>query len=183
MQAQSNLETLYSRFLRDKVGWKKASHRYLNQKYLLDQVILPPDWSRAAILTSDWLSSCTSACWSTPWRTSNSTSSPTPTPSTLWTRCRRRTIRARYKFTNIRRCDVIDNVPSYSDFVLYLWYVSVWHDVYVIMYHVSYKWRLGSFHSKPINGIHVSEVILFHDSHSRYTIQHTALVFNNICTL
>ena len=62
MQAQSNLETLYSRFLRDKVGWKKASHRYLNQKYLLDQVIPPPDWSRAAILTSDWLSSCTSAC-------------------------------------------------------------------------------------------------------------------------
>jgi len=36
--AQSNLETLYSRFLRDKVGWKKASHRYLNQKYLLDQL-------------------------------------------------------------------------------------------------------------------------------------------------
>ena len=37
-QAQSNLETLYSRFLRDKVGWKKASHRYLNQKYLLAQL-------------------------------------------------------------------------------------------------------------------------------------------------
>jgi len=36
--AQSNLETLYSRFLRDKVGWKKASHRYLNQKYLLAQL-------------------------------------------------------------------------------------------------------------------------------------------------
>ena len=53
MQAQSNLETLYSRFLRDKVGWKKASHRYLNQKYLLDQVILP--WSVESCNTHLWL--------------------------------------------------------------------------------------------------------------------------------
>ena len=36
--AQKNLNTIYTRFLKDTVGWKRASDSYLNQKYLMEQI-------------------------------------------------------------------------------------------------------------------------------------------------
>ena len=57
-QAQSSLETLYSRYVRDKLGWRRAAECQLRPAYLLDQVILASDWSTAAIPASDWLASC-----------------------------------------------------------------------------------------------------------------------------
>ena len=37
-QAASCLEILYSRFSKQKIGWKKASYNQVNQKYILRQM-------------------------------------------------------------------------------------------------------------------------------------------------
>lgn len=36
--AQKNLATLYTRFLKEKVGWMRANEHYLNQKWLMEQI-------------------------------------------------------------------------------------------------------------------------------------------------
>ena len=36
--AQQNLSTLYQRFLKDLIGWKRASTSYYNQKYVMEQI-------------------------------------------------------------------------------------------------------------------------------------------------
>ena len=32
------LDTMYVRYLKHKVGWKKASHQIFNQRYIMDQM-------------------------------------------------------------------------------------------------------------------------------------------------
>ena len=36
--AQKNLDTLYKRFLKEKVGWVRATESYFNQKWLMEQI-------------------------------------------------------------------------------------------------------------------------------------------------
>ena len=36
--AQKHLDTLYTRFLKEKVGWKRANVSYHNQKWLMEQI-------------------------------------------------------------------------------------------------------------------------------------------------
>jgi len=37
--AQQQLDVLYSRFRKHKIGWKRASYSYLNQKYVMNQLV------------------------------------------------------------------------------------------------------------------------------------------------
>ena len=36
--AQKHLDTLYKRYLKEKIGWKRAHEYYHNQKWLMDQI-------------------------------------------------------------------------------------------------------------------------------------------------
>ena len=38
MQAKNFLNTIYTRILKHKVGWKKASYKMFNQKWIIDQM-------------------------------------------------------------------------------------------------------------------------------------------------
>ena len=36
--AQRNLTTLYTRFLKEKIGWKRAADSFYNQKYFMEKI-------------------------------------------------------------------------------------------------------------------------------------------------
>jgi len=38
LKAHHHLETLYGRYRKQKLGWKKGASSYLNQKYIMDQM-------------------------------------------------------------------------------------------------------------------------------------------------
>ena len=62
IQAQKHLETLYTRYRKQKFGWKNATSTVLNQKYIMDQMEetvliftmqnlnISEDWSNSKVL-------------------------------------------------------------------------------------------------------------------------------------